>query len=1155
MIKGIGMFSSRIVIEHEMQWEITFFSILAGFNQKTSYSMIRNYLLSFSILLMIGIGAKAQISFSQSSSFNYLKGKEATNLPTNWMNGNYNPTTWSSGKAPFWYGDGTGGTIISDMQNSYSTIYLRSKFTAKNISELTDVLFSINYDDGFIIWINGEEVLSVNAPENPANNSFSLDQHESGTFESFTLPAHDLELKEGENLIAIQGFNVTLESSDFHFDMQMSADFKQPQTTDTLKVLFSKPGGFYTSSFNLKLDVPDQSYSILYTIDGSNPQTSSTAQSGGKSKTLTINPSSTSGRPKTPCYIVRAALKKEGTDPTFPLTQTYIFIDQVIDQSNPGGGWPSGNSTINGQTIDLEMDPDVTNSFEYSGLMKSALNDIPSISVVTNLKDLFDQSTGIYVNALSHGERWERECSVELLNPSGAKGFNINAGLRIRGGWSRHGNYPKHGFRLFFREEYGAPKLIFPLFEDEGTDEFDKIDLRCEQNYSWANGDYRNTCVREVFSRDTQRDMGQPYTRSRYYHLYLNGMYWGLFQTQERSEARYAADYFGGKVEDYDVIKVNSEVYQVEATDGNRDSWQKIYNLCNKGFASNSDYFSLEGKDGNGYPKKGGEIMVDIDNMIDYLLGIFYTGNFDAPTSSFSNPPNNGVNNFYAIDKRDDKSKGFVFFNHDGEHCMMIDPASPGIGLYEDRVNLNMSVSGINYFHPQWLHHKLTSNNEYRLRVADRVYKSFFNNGVFVPEVAQERFQKRVDENELAIIGESARWGDAQSWTPYTQETWQDEIDDIYNRFFPYRTDIVLDQLMEAGLYPYFDPPIMRKDNVVLDREVYSVSGNSKVTLSSPKGSIFYTLDGTDPRMIGGMINTSAHELESGGTIDFNGSAIINSRVQYGEEWSALHSVKFINSNEDFTNLKVTEINYHPTDSIIGTDTVSGKSFEFIELKNTGSNSMNLTGLKFTSSIQYQFKVNEVLPPKQFYVVASKPKWFYERYSMVPSGSFDNNFSNSGEQVIIAASNGNEIINFQYFDIDPWATGPDGGGFTLSSVMRNPTGNPNDYSYWKASSVYNGSPFADDPGIADSKEELQLTGNSIVLYPNPTKGILYLKVDAVISDGSIEVYTLSGTRIFESVINGNSMIDLNMLNINPGIYLIKIQFAGRNSVHKVIYQP
>ena len=128
--------------------------------------------------------------------------------------------------------------------------------------------------------------------------------------------------------------------------------------------------------------------------------------------------------------------------------------------------------------------------------------------------------------------------------------------------------------------------------------------LRTSQNYAWSTGDTRNTMLRDVFSRDTQRDMGQPYTRSRYYHLYLNGMYWGLFQTQERSEARFASDYLGGNAEDYDVIKVNTEdwQYRIEATDGDFDNWYEIWNMCQEGFTSNEDYFKLEGKDAEGKP-------------------------------------------------------------------------------------------------------------------------------------------------------------------------------------------------------------------------------------------------------------------------------------------------------------------------------------------------------------------------------------------------------------------------------------------------------------------------------------------------------------------------------------------------------------------------
>ena len=93
-------------------------------------------------------------------------------------------------------------------------------------------------------------------------------------------------------------------------------------------------------------------------------------------------------------------------------------------------------------------------------------------------------------------------------------------------------------------------KLKFPLFGDEGADEFDKLDIRTSAQYSWSliqgnlfDWQVGNLCTmnRDVFSHDIQRDMGHPYTRSRYNHLYINGVYWGLYQTQERAEALWLA--------------------------------------------------------------------------------------------------------------------------------------------------------------------------------------------------------------------------------------------------------------------------------------------------------------------------------------------------------------------------------------------------------------------------------------------------------------------------------------------------------------------------------------------------------------------------------------------------------------------------------------
>src|SRR5205823_14338153 len=118
---------------------------------------------------------------------------------------------------------------------------------------------------------------------------------------------------------------------------------------------------------------------------------------------------------------------------------------------------------------------------------------IPSYSIVPELGNLFGHTVGIYANPAGDGIAWERPASIELIYPDGTKGFHVNAGLRIRGGFSRSSGNPKHAFRFFFRQEYGASKLNYPAFANQnGADTFDGFDLRTFENYSWSFlGDYR----------------------------------------------------------------------------------------------------------------------------------------------------------------------------------------------------------------------------------------------------------------------------------------------------------------------------------------------------------------------------------------------------------------------------------------------------------------------------------------------------------------------------------------------------------------------------------------------------------------------------------------------------------------------------------------
>ncbi|MHC5184380.1 MAG: CotH kinase family protein, partial [Planctomycetota bacterium] len=401
------------------------------------------------------------------------------------------------------------------------------------------------------------------------------------------------------------------------------------------------------------------------------------------------------------------------------------------------------------------------------------------------------------------------------------------------------------------------------------ADQFEKIDLRTSQNYSWSyaqaevNGQKMCTMNRDVFSRDLQREMEQPYTRSRYYHLYLNGHYWGLFQTQERSEARYGGTYLGGDSANYDVIKINGgegNLYDIEATDGDLTAFNELYNISLEGFGNNEVYYRVQVLNPDRTRNPSYKKYVEIDNLIDYIIVNLYTGNRDSTG-----------NNWYTLrDRLGDE--GFRFFAHDSEWTLL--------DVNEDQTWETCS-SSFEYFHIRCLHLRLMDNDEYRLRFADRVHKYFANGGLLTPANASDLFMDRANEIDMAIIAESARWGDSKISTPRTKDDdWLPAINNIVNNYFPYRTDNVLAQLKNRGWFPNTAPPDL-EINASQQHGGY-VSDGDILTMTNPNasGTIYYTLDGSDPRLPGGGINPAA--------IAYGGSTPQSTVVTSGSTWHFL---------------------------------------------------------------------------------------------------------------------------------------------------------------------------------------------------------------------------------------------------------------------------
>ena len=144
-----------------------------------------------------------------------------------WTLEDFDASEWEVAPSGFGYGDRLDliGTVLDDMEDSYVTVYLRHTFEIDNLAAISSMAFNMDYDDGFVAYINGVEVARRNVEGTPpAFNTTASTNHEStGQFEAIALLDVD-SLEEGENILAIQMHNTTWSSSDLHLRIEAVAN-------------------------------------------------------------------------------------------------------------------------------------------------------------------------------------------------------------------------------------------------------------------------------------------------------------------------------------------------------------------------------------------------------------------------------------------------------------------------------------------------------------------------------------------------------------------------------------------------------------------------------------------------------------------------------------------------------------------------------------------------------------------------------------------------------------------------------------------------------------------------------------------------------------------------------------------------------------------
>ncbi len=805
---------------------------------------------------------------------------------------------------------------------------------------------------------------------------------------------------------------------------------------------FDPDRGYYSSRVMVTITSATPGAEIYYTTDGSSPLNAAGART--TSARLYTGPLAISRTTPLRAAALKAGLQSSNVD-----SHTYILLNTenvgsdgmdagrvnatFLQQRQPRG-W--GNLTSGDYEMDTDISQSTSPSSGHPGLsvaqaMLQGMRDIPTVAVSMSRAD-FSGGNGIYTNSQSKGFAWERDCAAEFIpaEEDWRRDWGENCGIRVQGGASRNPSAsPKHSLSFRFRDEYGKGRLRADLFEDSPIDSYNVLVLRAGYNNSWIHRDSgqrgRGSMIRDQWVRESLYEMGhEDAGRGIMVHLFVNGLYWGVHNLCERQDAAHYATYNGG---DEDLLDARNGS---EYIDGNATAWNAMRSVV-----SSRDWEEIQQ-------------VLDVDTYIDYQIINRFGANSDLKSNGNWRAAGGGP-------FRGGRPEGMMpwkVFSWDAERTLE-SPSATNQPL--DPLGIRTTMDGL---------------DEYRLRFADRIQKHFYFDGALTPEACEQRWMKFASSLDRAIIAESARWGDHRRGTPYSREgEWLPEQARLRSSYFPVRNRNVFGRYRSSGFYPSVPAP-----NFVINgvpRRGGVVPSGSPLTVTA-SATVYYTLDGSDPRLVGGAVNPEAISVGAGGAISLPSSGLVRARARSGSTWSAIEEgFFFAEPLATPSDLAISEIHYHPVAATypekvagagLSANVGNADLFEFVEIENVSGRDVNLAGAEFEDGIALRFG-NAVLPAGGRVVVVRDPDVFALRYpGVVPAGTFSGALSNDGERIVLRTAAGVIAHDFVFNDVGDWPTRADGLGSSLELVNRE--GDYNMPASWRPSSEYHGSPGAAGSG-------------------------------------------------------------------------------------------
>ncbi|MGB0327039.1 MAG: CotH kinase family protein [Akkermansiaceae bacterium] len=960
-------------------------------------------------------------------------------LGTSWTANGFNDSSWTSGTTGVGYERSSGYDsffnidVEAQMFDQRTSAYLRVPFSVTDVGEIAALELQLQYDDGFVAYLNGVEVARDRASGAVTWSSAASGDHTdslASQFTPFNLSTFTSALVEGNNVLAIHGLNRGTTSSDFLIRPRLigtrlsNPSLGQPgyfltptpgaingteQGLPASDVTISVPSQTFTSSFQVSLGGAEVGQEIRYTLDGSVP----TASSALYTSPLMISQSTQ----------LRARIVGAGNAAGPIAMATYIFLTSDVANFSSNlpivilDNWNSGKPNSDTDGFWAIIEPDAT------GDQRSHMTADLAIATRCNMRVRGSSSSGFakYSLSLESQDEAKEDQNIEPL------------GMPPESDWVLSGRYT-----------------------------FDRALMRNPLIYQLSN------------------ETGEYAVRTRFVEVFLN---------TGGGNLTYAGDYFGvytlmEKIKrDDERIGVKrlstGSITEPEVSGGYL--WKKDrLDPGDRGFSVNS-----MGTFGWVFPKEEEVAPAQstwLRNHLNEFDAALYNANWTNPTTgrhfteyidNFSWLRHHWLNTL-AMNVDGFRLSGYYYKHHDETNGGKVG-AGPiwdfdrTMGSTDSRDNNpsqwdgsgdSSRTYGDSRF-PWW--GRALQNPDFRQEHTDlwqELRKSTFStsniHSIIDEFVAQLDFQDPGGIN--SGLGRSPQARNFNRWTQVRPSGGYANQINVLKNWLSTRTNWIDSQYTSQPSFTV-SPGL--------------VAAGTNVSFSGAGGTVYYTTDGSDPRLPGG--NVSLQALTSG-PVNVGSTTMIRARARSGTgltSWSGEIQGNFLVGNlANASNLVISEVHYapappSPTEAVVSADP---SDYEWIELTNISGMTIELTDVRFDAGIDFTFTGSSVttLAPGAKVLVVRNQAAFEARYGLGLSSTIAGEFApsrldNAGERIHLVNALGATIQDFTYNDSLPWPTESGFPGYSLVLISNGiEVPDHSDASSWRSSALVGGSPAGTD---------------------------------------------------------------------------------------------